>query len=454
MPTSTDDTTLPAASILLVDDEPSVLSALRRLLRPHGYRLQQATSGAEALALLREAPVDLIISDMRMPGMDGAQFLEASREPAPEAVRILLTGYADISSTVQAINRGELHRYIQKPWDDQDILLIVRQALERQGLERRNRQLSAENARRNEELRQLNASLEARVKARTAEIEQINDMLEKAYEELNENFKLAVNLFSGLMEAREGGMAGHGRRVADLSRRVAIKLGLSERDREDVYLAALLHDLGKMGFPDGMLRRPVSVYNPEELARYRKHPLDGEAALMPLAKMHGVARMVRQHHERYDGKGFPDGVVGDEIVLGARIIAAASDYDGMVTGSLTENAYGPDAAMQSLRGSAGTRYDPRVVEALEQALAEQAREINTDRKVDVRELQPGMVLARDLLSSKGAILLAAGYVFEPRVIRQVNEFAQREGLRLSLFIRAESSTPHFVRPALPAVATS
>lgn len=442
----------PPASVLLVDDEPSVLSALRRLLRPHGYRLQQATSGAEALALLNEAPVDLIISDMRMPGMDGAQFLEASRDSAPQAVRILLTGYADIASTVQAINRGELHRYIQKPWDDQDILLIVRQALERQTLERRNRQLSQENARRNEELRQLNATLESRVQARTAEIGQINDMLEKAYEELNEHFKLAVNVFSGLMEAREGGMAGHSRRVADLARRAAVKLGLPEREREDIYLAALLHDLGKMGFPDGMLRRPVSVYSPDELVRYRKHPLDGEAALMPLAKMHGVARMVRQHHERYDGKGFPDGLTGEDIALGARIIAVASDYDGLVTGALTENAYAADAALQALRGGAGNRYDPRVVEAVEQAVAEQAHEVNSDRKVDVRELQPGMVLARDLLSSKGAILLAAGYVFEPRVIRQVNEFAQREGLRLGLFIRAETSTPHFTRPALPAAA--
>ena len=126
------------ATLLLVDDESSVLSALRRLFRPHGYQLLQATSGQEALEMLKDEPVDLIISDMRMPGMDGAQFLEASRLLAPEAIRILLTGYSDIGATIAAINRGELHRYIQKPWDDQDILLIVREALLRRNLEQQN----------------------------------------------------------------------------------------------------------------------------------------------------------------------------------------------------------------------------------------------------------------------------------------------------------------------------
>jgi len=129
------------ATLLLVDDEPSVLSALRRLFRMQGYQVRQASSGAEGLASLREQPADLVISDMRMPEMDGARFLEQVRNGWPDIARILLTGYADISSTIAAINRGEVHRYIAKPWGDQDLLLIVRDALQRRALERQNAEL-------------------------------------------------------------------------------------------------------------------------------------------------------------------------------------------------------------------------------------------------------------------------------------------------------------------------
>jgi len=426
------------ATLLMVDDEPSVLSALRRLFRSHGYRLLQATSGADGIALLRDNEVDLVISDMRMPEMDGARFLEAVRAHDPGIVRLLLTGYADISSTIAAINRGEIHRYVAKPWDDQDILLLVRDALTRRGLELNNARLQNLTQLQNEELKSLNQHLEDRVVARTAELEQVNAMLGKAYEEVNHNFMLAITVFSGLMEMRQDGIAGHSRRVAALARRMGERLNMSERDRQDVFLAALLHDIGKIGFPDRMLSKPVSTYGPDEAARYRRHSLDGEAALMPLAQLHGVARIVRQHHERVDGNGFPDGLRAEEISLGARVVAAASDYDGLVSGNLAERRHTPENAQQALRGGVDSRYDRAVVQALLAVLAEDEAQAVADVEVDAKDLQPGMVLARDLLSSRGAILLAVGYCFDARVIRQVSEFAARENTRLSLRIRRDS----------------
>jgi response regulator RpfG family c-di-GMP phosphodiesterase len=125
----------PPPTLLLVDDEPSILSALRRLFRPCGYRILTSESGAGGLELLAKEDVDLVISDMRMPEMDGAQFLEQVRTGWPRIIRILLTGYADITSTVNAINKGEIYRYVSKPWDDHDIVLMVRDALERQRLQ-------------------------------------------------------------------------------------------------------------------------------------------------------------------------------------------------------------------------------------------------------------------------------------------------------------------------------
>ena len=137
------DTTETVVSLLLVDDEPGILSSLRRLLRPAGYKIHTAESGKAGLAILEQEPIDLVISDMRMPEMDGARFLEQVRSRWPATIRILLTGYADVTSTIDAINRGEIYRYIAKPWDDNDLMLIVRDALERRRLQGENDRLLA-----------------------------------------------------------------------------------------------------------------------------------------------------------------------------------------------------------------------------------------------------------------------------------------------------------------------
>jgi response regulator RpfG family c-di-GMP phosphodiesterase len=426
------------AKLLLVDDEPSVLSALRRLFRTQGYQVMQATSGAEGLAMLREAPADLVISDMRMPEMDGARFLEQVRGGWPDAARILLTGYADISSTIAAINRGEIHRYIAKPWDDQDLLLVVRDALQRRSLERRNAELLELTRQQNIQLADANRTLESRVSARTAELRQLNDMLEAAYGDLEKTFTLAVNVFSGLLEMREG-VAGHSRRVAELASGTAQRLGLTEREVRDVRLGALLHDIGKIGFPDRMFGRPVSAYSADDSARYRRHPVDGEMALMPLSQLRGAAKIVRQHHERFDGKGFPDGLAGEQIAIGARIVSAASDYDDLIHGVAAQDRHSTERAQSMLRGGIGMRYDGAVIDALLAVLSEVDARSGTDRLIDARELRTGMVLARDLTSPRGAILLAAGYVFDDRIIRQVRDFAQREDARLMLHVRRDAA---------------
>ena len=146
-------------SLLLVDDEASILSSLRRLLRPSGYRVHTAESGAAGLEVLAREDIDLIISDMRMPEMDGARFLEEARKRWPQVSRILLTGHSDVTSTIAAINRGEIYRYIAKPWDDNDLLLTIRDALERSRLKAENIRLLALTQTQNDELWRLNTCL-------------------------------------------------------------------------------------------------------------------------------------------------------------------------------------------------------------------------------------------------------------------------------------------------------
>jgi response regulator RpfG family c-di-GMP phosphodiesterase len=435
-------------TVLTVDDEPSVLSALRRLFRLHGYKTLQATSGAEGLNLLKTNQVDMVISDMRMPEMDGARFLELVRGHDESISRVLLTGYADISATIAAINLGAIHRYIAKPWDDQELLLVVREALARRELERHNVELTALTKLQNEQLRDANQALESRVAARTSELQQLNGMLEASYDELDNTFMLAFNVFSSLLEMRER-VPGHSRKVAEIARATAVRLGLPQRDTRDVYLGALVHDVGKLGFPDSMLGKPMSAYTPEETVRYRRHSVDGEMALMPLTQLQGVARIVRQHHERMDGKGFPEGLSGDQISIGARIVAAASDLEDLMDGSIGDEHFSAERARQAVKAGAGPRYDPAVVEAMLEVLAEADLAAQADVTIDAKDLRPGMVLAKDLVSARGAILLAAGYVFDERIVKQVRDFSKREGARLTLRVRRES-----VHPDTPVIANT
>ncbi|HLA33633.1 MAG TPA: HD domain-containing phosphohydrolase [Rhodocyclaceae bacterium] len=432
--TTPDDT---PASLLLVDDEASILSSLRRLLRPAGYKIHTAESGKAGLAVLERERVDLVISDMRMPEMDGAQFLEQVRNRWPGIVRILLTGYADITSTIDAINRGEIYRYIAKPWDDNDLVLIIRDALEQRRLQSENDRLLKLTQTQNAELKELNMGLEAKVKERTAEIERANNSLNLANERLKQNFLVSIKAFSGLIELRGGAMAGHSRRVADLTRKLAARLGVDNRSQQTFFIAALLHDIGKIGFTDEFLARPVSKMTGEDIARYRKHVVTGEAALMPLSELKEVAHLVRSHHERFDGQGFPDGLQGLAIPLGARILSVVNDYDGLQIGTLTEKRLSSDEAKAILIQSRNKRYDAKIVDTFVGMLDEQTQEPSRERIVSTLNLEAGMVLARDLVDRDGVLLLASDNILDRALIHQIQDYARRGGRGLTLYIRTD-----------------
>jgi response regulator RpfG family c-di-GMP phosphodiesterase len=420
-------------NLLCVDDEPNILSALRRLLRPHGYQVTIANSGAQALAVMEEQAFDLVISDMRMPEMDGAQFLEQVKRRWPDTVRLLLTGYADVTSTVDAINKGEIYRYISKPWDDNELLLIVRQALERKALEREKVRLELLTARQNEELRDLNANLELKVMERTVE-------LRKAHDKVKTSFLTSIKVFANLIELRGSNLAGHSRRVADLARKIANRMALSPADSQDVFLAGLLHDIGKIGLPDLLLVKPVPQMTGEELGLYRKHPVKGEQSVMALEELRGAARIVRSHHERFDGQGYPDGLMGDSIPIGARILCVANDYDGLQIGSLSVRRYTQEDAKKLIAEGKGKRYDPQVIEAFLDIVGKVEVRDTGEIELGVADLKPGMILSRDLLSRDGVLLLAADYILDANLIRQIRDYAASENIVMHIHVRTSGGS--------------
>lgn len=435
-----DDDTRATANILLVDDEPNILSALRRVLRPTGFTIHTAESGIAGLEILEQNQINLVISDMRMPNMDGAKFLEHVRQRWPNTIRILLTGYSDVSSTIDAINRGEIYRYISKPWQEEDLLLIVRDALEKQHLVAENQRLLSITQSQNAELKDLNASLENKVRQRTSEIEQVNSFLNLANEQLKQNFLISIKVFSGLIELRGGIMAGHSRRVADLARKLCTHLNIPTGERQDIYYAALLHDIGKIGFPDALVSKPVSRMSTTELNQYKTHVLTGESALMPLEELKQAARIIRSHHERFDGQGFPDGISGTQICFGARIISLVDHYDALQCGTQAETKFTPIEAREAILRSRGRRYDPIIVDAFLDLLDNTANEDLREHRVAHTELEPGMVLSRDLVSKEGTLLLSVDHVLDASLIRQIQTYCHRHNHSLELFVRTNPTS--------------
>lgn len=429
------------ATLLFVDDEPSILSALRRLFRPQGYRILIAESGAAGLAILEQDSVDLIISDMRMPEMDGATFLKQVRARWPNTMRILLTGYADVTSTVAAINEGEIYRYISKPWDDTEILKIVADALDRQKLESENRRLTALTQAQNEELKELNSGLEQKVAERTAELRQALSFVEQGHAELKKSFLTSVQVFAGLAELRiaQGGarLAGHGRRVADMARNLAQRLGLADAEVQNIMLAGLLHDIGKLGLADELLGKPFNTLTQDQRAQVMKHPQIGQNVLMAIDKFKEAALFVRHHHECFDGSGYPDRLTGMAIPLGARILAVANDYDALQMGTLVQRPLRPEEALAYLNDNRGKRYDPSAVDAFIKQISETQKSAPTELPLRTMHLKPGMTVSRDLTHRDGYLLLARGSVLTADIIAQLIRLEQAEKCNLTLHIRQE-----------------
>ena len=426
------------ATLLCVDDEPNILSSLRRLFRGKGYRVLVAESGDAGLQVLATEAVDMVISDMRMPEMDGARFLESVRTRWPDTIRILLTGYADVSSIIDAINRGEIYRYITKPWDDNGMLLVVRDALERKALENEKLRLEELTQRQNDALKALNASLEEKVRERTADLNQANDSLLDANKKLKASFLTSIKVFTNLMEMRGGHLAGHSRRVGDLARKIAVKMGLDAKAIQEIFIAGLMVDIGKIGFSDEMLTMPVSAMVGDNLALYRKFPVRGEQLLMPLEDLRGAATILRSQLERFDGAGFPDGFCGEEIPLGARILALVSDYDSLQIGAFIQRRFLPDEARISVTNSGGKRYDREVVKAFNVVLDEEEAGVEISEVVlGTLKLLPGMILSRDLIGHDGVMLLSADHVLDERLIQLIQAFEKKAEARLNVSIRQE-----------------
>lgn len=327
-------------TILVVDDEQAVNSIVDRYLTQMGYRCITAESGYQALEKLKGTPCAVALCDIRMPGMDGMELLRRIKDHDEDIAVVMVTAVDSRETAVEAMREGA-YDYVVKPFHLEEVLISVQRAQE-------NRRLVLDR-------RDYHRNLERKVEERTRELAETNEELERLLISAIESIVLTL-------QAKDGYTEGHSRRVSAHATAIATRLALPEEDVENIRLAALLHDIGKIGTRDSILNKPGKLSD-EEGAHIRSHPLVAASILEPITPLKGTVAYIKHAHEAYDGSGYPDGLRGEEIPLGARIVSVADVFDAMTSPRPYRPALDVGTVLAHLKVEAGKKFDPSVVEA-------------------------------------------------------------------------------------------
>lgn len=331
-----------AENILIVDDEPNIRTILSRHLTRKGYPCTTAEGSQHALDVLGKTPHALVITDIRMPGRDGVWLLQALKANWPDTAVVMITALDDSQIAINSLKEGA-YDYLIKPLHLEEVTLATQGALEK-------RRLLIEN-------RHYQEALESKVVERTAK-------LVDALTELERNYESTLEALVTALDAREHETGNHSKRVAQYTMLLSDSLGVPKSDRLDIFRGAYLHDIGKIGVSDIILLKPGKL-TPEEWEDMKQHPLIGQTILKQVGFLGGAVRMVYSHHERFDGKGYPRGLKGEEIPLAARIFAVVDALDTMTTNRPYRKALPYEQAKDEILRCSGTQFDPRIVEAFE-----------------------------------------------------------------------------------------
>jgi putative nucleotidyltransferase with HDIG domain len=357
------------AKILIIDDEPNVLSVLHALLSDQ-YECKTATSALEALGYLREDSYDLVLSDIMMPGMSGLELLEEVTRLCRDTVVVLISGNLNIQSAIEAMRRGAFD-YVTKPFNLSDVEAAVHRALRHQSLLKANQQYEQH--------------LEDLVSLRTNELSVANVNLNTTLEKLYMNYRATLRALAAALEARDVETKGHSERVVAYCMMLGKKLGLNDRELITLEHGALLHDIGKIGVPDAILLKRGALTE-DEWNYMRRHVEYGSQILRGIDFLEGAGNIVAQHHERFDGSGYPSRLEGELICKGARIFAVADAVDAITSDRPYRKARPFEDAADELIRCAGAHFDPDIVKAFT------AVPIDAWREVRQAATEPGLAM--------------------------------------------------------------
>jgi putative two-component system response regulator len=361
--------------ILIVDDEAEITAILTDLFAGT-HDCTTAGSAEEALERLKKSAFELVVSDITMPGMSGLDMIPHVKSMSPNTVVVMISGMQTVESAIGALRLGAFD-YVMKPFDLRQVEAVVKRALEHQDL------IVAK--------QRYEDHLEELVEQRTAELDNALNSLEDAY-------RSTLKALTAALETRDLETHGHSERVVTYSLRLGREYGLDKRRMKALEFGSLLHDIGKIGVPDLILRKPAKLTE-EEWVLMKEHPLHGQQILRGIEFLEGAARVVAQHHEKWNGSGYPLGLCGEEIDLCARIFSVADAFDAMTSDRVYRKGKSYEAAATELDEWAGRQFDPLVVEAFhrvpksdwdelhERSLVKKEDELDVRRMVQMLESQ-------------------------------------------------------------------
>lgn len=420
--------------ILLVDDEPAILRSLQRLLRRRGYETLTAESGVAALAMLETASVDVIVSDMRMPNMNGAEFLARARSLYPDVIRILLTGYSDMECTIKAINDGGIYGYLSKPWDGDQLLNLIASSCSRNLQVDKSAKVVLGMHRENQKLKQC-------VERQSREMAMSDQYVKDAYQSVQTHQQLTENCLNNLLEIKLKGHRDVCHKVASIARQIAGLLCLSGTDVQLIRKGAALYGIGKIALPEILLTLPQDQFTQEQKAAYLSYPVHTASLLMTFPAYREIADILILHKSYLDGTGYPARVEPDHQHLVADLLMVAVDYVEYSVGWVTGQRERHENTVAALQARSG-QYDERLLAAVSTVTMEVTTLQNdVSIMVPVSSLVPGMLLHRDLHSPQGILLISKGTSLSENMIQQLRRLQANIEERLILDVRFQAQEP-------------
>jgi response regulator RpfG family c-di-GMP phosphodiesterase len=413
-----------ARPILIVDDEEIVLVALRDTLLREGYSVVASPHAIHALSVLEQQEFSVVITDQQMPMVSGLEFLAQVREIQPEATRILITAVLSLSTVIDAINKGEIYRFIVKPWLREELLATVKNAVQRHELISHNIHLQAATQEMNRQLQELNRTLETQV-ARVAEQ---NAQLVEFARSQEENLRRSVELCVQTMRTFYPTLGNQARRVAALCQAMTAGPELSPTEKQTLEISGFIYDIGLVGVPRQLIKRWQEA--PERLSGaewtlIHQHPILGQELAAFVQHLTAVGPTIRGHHERFDGTGYPDQLGGESIPWLARLLAVAVAH--------AESNLEPKQANEMIGQGSGSAFDPAAVRIFLSA-APKVVVPGKQRVVPLADLRPGMVLAEGIYSENGMLLIPDGQRLTATYIDKLLNFNRINPIAQSLLV--------------------
>lgn len=412
--------------VVCVDDESGILRSIKRLLHAKPYKLISFESVGDALNFMSTQEVALVVSDMKMPGVSGADFLAEVAKQFPQTYRIAMSGYSDLENTIAAINKGRIHRFIQKPWENEDFVSMLDECLNLALKDKKLARLQSLVEQQNQQLSELNKSLEEKVALRTKQIKAALNNITFNQHALEKVLYNTINLHPNI----DGEF---GIKVQKLNKKLCKLLELKEDHTKPIVLAGLLVDMGLMTIEEPLFEKPFLELNYEQQKAFMQQVEHISLILSQAQHLQPVAQILMQQFEQVKGNGYPSNLSDTEICIGAKIIAITRDFCRYSEGRMTSQRWERDAIIVEMKKSAGIKYDADIFKVFEVNRERILREEETNVLLS-KQLEAGMTLLQDLFTPNHVLLLSEGHVFSESTIKKLQQFEQSQGVELRLSV--------------------